>query len=294
MRNRLSDSLVVIAAMLAFSAVTFAQTYGTPGYAPGTWKPQELPKDLSKPKPFNPRDFSGVWSSPTKAGYFERHALNDKWLAIQDKSIPDQMRSQTYPPPLTDWGKAKFEATKPSYGPRSVPPGLGNDTVSTCDPMGYPRDLYEGNLRPFEIIQTPDRMLIHMQYHEIWRQVWTDGRELPKDPDAAWMGYSVGKWDGDTFVITSTGYDDRTWLDHLGNPHSEQMVLVERWKHPDANTLTLDMTITDPKTYTAPWIGETITFVRAKAAIFEELCVPSEEEHFNDRIRDAAVGTAKP
>ncbi len=294
MRNRLSDSFVVIAAMLAFSAVTFAQTYGTPGYAPGTWKPQELPKDLSKPKPFNARDFSGVWSSPTKAGYFERHALNDKWLPIQDKSIPDQMRSQTYPPPLTDWGKAKFEATKPSYGPRSVPPGLGNDTVSTCDPMGYPRDLYEANLRPFEIIQAPDRMLIHMQYHEIWRQVWTDGRDLPKDPDPAWMGYSIGKWDGDTFVITSTGYDERTWLDHLGNPHSDQMVLVERWKHPDANTLTLDMTITDPKTYTAPWVGETITFVRAKAAVFEELCVPSEEDHFNDRIRDAAVGSAKP
>ena len=294
MRYRLNDSLAIIAAMLAFSAVTFAQTYGTPGYAPGTWKPQEVPKDLSKPKPFNPRDFSGVWSSPTKAGYFERHALNDKWLPIQDKSIPDQMRSQTYPPPLTDWGKAKFEATKPSYGPRSVPPGLGNDTVSTCDPMGYPRDLYEANLRPFEIIQAPDRMLIHMQYHEIWRQVWTDGRELPKDPDPAWMGYSIGKWDGDTFVITSTGYDERTWLDHLGNPHSDQMVLVERWKHPDANTLTLDMTITDPKTYTAPWVGDTITFVRAKAAIFEELCVPSEEDHFNDRIRDAAVGSAKP
>ena len=125
------------------------------------------------------------------------------------------------------------------------------------------------------MIQAPDRMLIHMQYHEIWRQVWTDGRVLPKDPDPAWMGYSIGKWDGDTFVITSTGYDERTWLDHLGNPHSDQMVLVERWKHPDANTLTLDMTITDPKTYTAPWVGDTITFVRAKAAIFEELCVPS-------------------
>ena len=64
MRNRWNDSLAVIAAILAFSAVSFAQTYGTPGYAPGTWKPQEVPKDLSKPKPYNPRDLSGVWSSP--------------------------------------------------------------------------------------------------------------------------------------------------------------------------------------------------------------------------------------
>lgn len=284
----------MVAMVVAFSAVAFGQTYGTKGYSPGAWKPEELPKDLAKPKPFNAHDFNGVWSSPTKPGYFERHALNDKWLDIKDKSIPDQMRSQTYPPPMTPWAKEKFEATKPSYGPRSVPPGLGNDAVSTCDPMGYPRDLYEANLRPFEIVQASDRLLIHMQYHDIWRTVWMDGRELPKDPDPAWMGYSVGKWDGNTLVITSTGYDDRTWLDHFGNPHSDQMVLVEKWHHPDADTLTVDMTITDPKVYTAPWAGETVTFVRAKAAIFEELCVPSEEEHFNDKIRDAAVGTAKP
>jgi len=294
MRSRFLESFAVLAAIVSLSIPICAQTYGTPLYAPGAWKPEEVPKDLSKPKPYNPHDFSGVWSSPTKPGYFERHALDDKWLDIGDKKVPSQMKSQTYPPLMTDWGKAKFEATKPSYGPRSVPPGLGNDPVSTCDPMGYPRDLYEANLRPFDIIQVPDRVLIHMQYHDIWRQIWTDGRELPQKPDPAWMGYSIGKWDGDTFVVTSTGYDDRTWLDHLGNPHSDQMVLVERWRHPDANTLTLDMTITDPKTYTAPWVGDTITFVRAKAAIFEENCVPSEESLFNDRIRDAAVGTSKP
>jgi len=294
MRNRLTDSLVIVAMVVAFSAVAFGQTYGTKGYSPGAWKPEELPKELAKPKPFNAHDFNGVWSSPTKAVYFERHARNDKWLDIKDKSIPDQMRSQTYPPPMTPWAKERFEATKPSYGPRSVPPGLGNDTVSTCDPMGYPRDLYEANLRPFEIVQASDRLLIHMQYHDIWRTVWMDGRELPKNPDPAWMGYSVGKWDGNTLVITSTGYDDRTWLDHFGNPHSDEMVLVEKWRHPDADTLTVDMTITDPKVYTTPWVGETVTFVRAKAAIFEELCVPFEEEHCNDKIRDAAVGTAKP
>ena len=294
MRNRFLNLLAILGMGLAFSAVALAQTYGTKGYSPGAWKPEELPKDLSKPKAYNPHDLGGVWSSPTRAGYFERHSLNDKWLDIKDKSIPDQMRSQTYPPPVTPWAKERFEATKPSYGPRSVPPGLGNDAVSTCDPMGYPRDLYEANLRPFEIIQASDRLLIHMQYHDIWRTIWTDGRDLPKNPDPAWMGYSVAKWEGDAFVVTSNGYDDRTWLDHFGNPHSDQMVLVERWRHPDADTLLLDMTITDPKAYTAPWIGETVTFVRAKSAIFEELCVPSEEEHFNDKIRDAAVGTAKP
>lgn len=293
MRNHFMSATATLLLLLASSCVAFAQTYGTKGYAPGAWKPDELPPDVSKPKPFNPHDLSGVWSMPTKLN-FERHSLNDKRLDIQDKNIPGEMRAQSYPPPMTDWGKAKFEATKPSYGPRSVPPGLGNDLVSICDPLGYPRDLWEANLRPFEIVQASDRVLQHMQYHDLWRTIWTDGRALPKDPDPAWNGYSVGHWDGDTFVVESAGYDDRTWVDHFGDPHSDQMVLTERYKRLDADTLQLDMTLTDPKAYAAPWVGDTIKFERVKVAIFEEICAPSEENHFNDRIRDAAVGTAKP
>ena len=195
---------------------------------------------------------------------------------------------------MTAWGKQRFEATQPSYGPRSVPPGLGNDLVSTCEPMGYPRDLWEANLRPFEFVQASDRLLQHMQYHDLWRTIWIDGRPLPKDPDPAWNGYSVGHWDGDTFVVESTGYDDRTWLDHFGDPHSDQMMLVERYKRLDPDTLQLDMTLTDPKAYEAPWVGDTIKFERVKVAIFEEICAPSEENKFNDRVRDAAVGKSKP
>jgi hypothetical protein len=296
MRKRLGSFLVLMILLLV-SSVTFAQTYGTPGYSPGAWKPEELanrPASPHKDKAFSPHDLSGVWSTPTRPGYFERHSLNDKWLDIKDKSVPDQMKSETHPPAMTAWGKAKFEATRPSYGPRSVAPGEGNDDVSTCEPMGYPRDLWEANLRPFEVIQTPDRVLVHMQYHDVWRTIWTDGRTLPKNPDPAWYGYSVGHWDGDTFVIESTGYDDRTWLDHFGSPHSDQMVLVERFKRLDNDHLQLDMTLTDPKTYTAPWVADPIVFDRVKVAIFEEICAPSEESHFNERIRDPAVGTAKP
>jgi hypothetical protein len=293
MRRHFVNATLTLLALLFCSRVTFAQTYGTKAYAPGAWKPDELPPGVSQPKPFNSHDLSGVWSMPTKTN-FERHSLNDKRLNIQDKSIPGEMRAQSYPPPMTAWGKAKFEATKPSYGPRSVPPGLGNDSVSICDPLGYPRDLWEANLRPFEIVQTSDRVLQHMQYHDLWRTIWTDGRALPKDPDPAWNGYSIGHWEGDTFVVESTGYDERTWVDHFGDPHSDQMVLTERYQRLDADTLQMDMTLTDPKTYTAPWVGDTIKFERVKVAIFEEICAPSEENHFNDRIRDAAVGTTKP
>ena len=294
MRNALLNSAAVLLALLGFSSCTLAQTYGTDGYAPGAWKPDELPKELSTPKPYNPHDLSGVWSTPTMAGYFERHSLNDKWFDVKDKKVPPQMRSDASPPPMTPWGKAKFDANKVSYGPRAVAPELNNDPVSECEPLGYPRDLWEANLRPFEFTQIPGRVLQHMQYHDVWRTIWTDGRALPKDPDPAWYGYSVGRWEGDAFVVESVGYDDRTWIDHFGNPHSDQMHLVERYRRIDKDTLKVDMTLTDPKTYTKPWVADTITFVSAKAAIFEEICSPSEEHRFNDKIRDTPSAQAKP
>jgi hypothetical protein len=290
MSNRILNAAVVLLASLALAGPAFAQTYGTKGYAPGAWKPEELPKALSGTKPFDPHDLSGVWSMPTKG--FEKHSLTSKPVAIEH--VPTEMKQTSVPPPMTPWGKAKLDATKVSYGPRSVPPGTGNDPVSTCDPLGYPRALWEANLRPFEFVMVRDRVLQHMQYHDIWRTIWTDGRALPKNPDPAWYGYSVGRWEGDTFVVDSNGYDERTWIDHFGNPHSEQMRLEERFRRRDADTLEVNMVLTDPKTYTKPWVSDLITFVNPKAAIFEEICAPSEENLFNDRIRDAAVGKSKP
>ena len=205
------------------------------------------------------------------------------------------MRAQTYPPPMTPWGKAKFEATLPSYGPRSVPPGEGNDAVSSCEPMGYPRDLWEANLRPFEFVQTSDRVLQHMQYHDLWRTIWTDGRTLPKNPDPAWNGYAVGHWEGDTFVVESNGYDDRTWLDHFGDPHSDQMVLVERWKRLDIDhSASADDSHRSENVYGAVGGRPDHAGDRVKVAIFEEICAPSEESHFNNRIRDPAVSKEQP
>jgi len=293
MRNRVMSPILVPVALLACSCVTFAQTYGTKGYSPGAWKPDELPKGVSDPKPFNAHDLSGVWSLPTTQGYFERHSLNDKAVKIPP-GTPEQFGESAFPPPMTAWGKAKFDSYKPNYGPRSVPPGQGNDPIGDCDPMGYPQDLFRAHLLPWEFLVLPDQVLQHMQFRDAWRIIWTDGRDLPKNPDPAWYGYSVGHWEGDTFVVKSNGYDDRTWLDLYGDPHSDQMVLEERFRRVDIDHLEHSMTLTDPKTYTQPWVGDKITWVRKKVAIFEQICAPSEESHFNDRIRDAAIGKSKP
>jgi hypothetical protein len=93
-------------------------------------------------------------------------------------------------------------------------------------------------------------------FEKRWRGVWTDGRQLPKDPDPRWYGYSVGRWEDDyTFVVNSNGTDDRTWLDNAGSPHSNDMKVEERYHRASQNVLELTVTIDDPKTYTMPWVA---------------------------------------
>ena len=105
-------------------------------------------------------------------------------------------------------------------------PALGNDTYGTCNPMGMPRAaLYPD---PVELIVLPDRILQHFQWGYGLRTIWMDGRKLPAPEDIdipRWWGYAVGRWEGNTLVVESTGYDERTWIDHFGYPHSDEMVL---------------------------------------------------------------------
>jgi hypothetical protein len=85
------------------------------------------------------------------------------------------------------------------------------------------------------------------------RQVFLDGRPLPKDPNPTWMGYSVGRWDGDTLVVETSGYNDRTWLDITGHPHTEALQVTERFRRLNTGQMKVEMTFNDPKTYTRPW-----------------------------------------
>jgi hypothetical protein len=106
------------------------------------------------------------------------------------------------------------------------------------------------------------------------------------------MGYSVGHWEGDIFVVNSLGFDERTWLDHFGNPVSDDMTLEERYHRVDRDTLELTMTINAPKAYTKPWTSEKKTFRLAPAntELDEIFCVPSEEQRFNRLVRDPGSG----
>src|SRR4030095_4432897 len=145
-------------------------------------------------------------------------------------------------PPMTAAGQARFDSNKPSYGTRAMPAALGNDPAGRCDPLGLVRLMFFP--RPMEIIQVPGRVLQFFEWNHMWRTIWTDGRKLPEDPYPRWFGYSVGKWEGDTFIVQSNGFDDRTWLDQFGNPYSDEMRLEERWRRV-GERLELTLTVTD-------------------------------------------------
>jgi hypothetical protein len=192
---------------------------------------------------------------------------------------------------MTPWGQMKFDAARPGLGPRGTP--LGNDPMMVCDPMGIPRILFYYAV-PEEIIQLPGRVFQVFDWYHTWRVIWTDGRELPKNPDPRWNGYSVGKWDGDTFVVESIGFNDRTWLDFFGAPHSDAMHLEERYHRVDHDTIELTMTIDDPKTYTKPWVSDTKTLKLTSPEKFgEDFCVPSDEEKYKELMREPAAGAVE-
>jgi hypothetical protein len=139
-----------------------------------------------------------------------------------------------------------------------------------CFPPGMPR-LY---LQPFpmEIIQVPGRVIMLFEFSHFVRQIYTDGRKHNTDLGPTWMGDATGHWDGDTLVVDTVGFNDKTWLDRAGHPHSTDLHLVERIRRVDQNTLQDDITIEDPKAYTKPWGGQLTFQLRPNWNILEMVC----------------------
>ncbi len=194
---------------------------------------------------------------------------------------------------MTEWAQARYDAAKPGYGPKAG--AEENDPILLCTPSGVPRIMFYP--QPINIVQTPDRTFIFFEREHEYREIWTDGRGHPPDPDPTWMGHSIGRWEGDTFIVDSVGFNDRAWLDFFGHPRSEQMHLIERFRRLDENTLSWQFTVIDPKAYTKPWESDTkyYTALRGKAAFMEELpCVWEDENAFTKNVREPAIeGTKK-
>lgn len=187
-------------------------------------------------------DLTGVWrrsrSAPDKT---HKYTIYDLAFTISND-----------PPPMTPWAAAKYKANLPNLGPRAVSLGESNDPIMQCFPPGVPR-VYLIRGEPIEIVQIPGRVLIIYEYDHFIRNVYTDGRSHPAEPNPSWMGDSIGTWDGDTLVVDTIGFNDTTWLDNDGHPHSEDLHLEERFHRASHDLLNIDVTIDDDKAYTKPW-----------------------------------------
>jgi len=234
---------------------------------------------IDKSAPAPRQDISGTWDP------------GDRGIQPLGSSAMPEDGKPEHRLPFTVLGQEALNRTKPSNTVRSVLPAETNDPVVTCDPQGMPReDLYE--LRTTQILQTPVKIAVLYEFTKIWRVIWTDGRELPKDPEPRWFGYSVGKWVDDyTLLVETTGLDERTWIDRAGRPHSSDLRVEERFHRVDRDHLELTVTINDPQMYTKPWVALDRLQFNLQPANFdvrEMICSPSELAEYNKVIGNPA------
>ena len=130
---------------------------------------------------------------------------------------------------------------------------------------------YSNSARMTKIVQTPG-LLVMLDEGLTYRQIFTDGRTLETDPNPSWMGYSVGHWDGNTLVVESFGYNDRTWLDHGGHPHTPALRMTERYRRPDFGHLQMEITWSDPAVYARPWTVALKAALAADTELLEDVC----------------------
>jgi hypothetical protein len=224
-------------------------------------------------------DLSGVWQTAlAPAGESERLF----GAAVNDFIVPgDDPRtfSKYFLDILVDFN-AEESPMRPATAElfRKNAERRGTDNPSTrCLPQGIPRaDILA--YAPFKIIQTPGLIALLYEVDNTHRQIYTDGRKLPADPQPAWLGYSVGKWEGDVLVVNSAGFNDKTWLDSAGHPHSEDLRIQERFSRRDFGHMDLKVTVEDPKMYTRPFtIGVTEVLI-PDSDILESICNENEKD----------------
>jgi hypothetical protein len=189
-------------------------------------------------------DLSGIWQPPS--GFVFNIATGKK---------PEDI-------PLQPWAAALYKQRRENL---SI-----DDPVGHCIMAGVPRA--DAVPYPFKIANSSGMVVILYEAVHGFRQIFTDGRQLPKDPNPTWMGYSVGHWDGDTFVAETTGFNDKGWLDNDGRPSTEALHVTERFKRKDVGHMDLEITIDDPKAYTKPWVVNEAFKLLPDTELLEYVC----------------------
>lgn len=196
--------------------------------------------------------------------------------------------------PMTAWGQAQF-ATRKTNGRGLV--ADSTDPMVQCDPLGFPRNVTWED-RGIQFVSAPTKTVELFQYQRIWREIWTDGRALPKNagsdaidaPDPRYYGYSIGHWqDDNTFIVETNDTDSSTWLDNNGDPHSNELKVTEAYHRPDHDHMLITVNIDDPKAYTQPFVLGTVDYTwNVKQEFEEQLCIPSDAQAYMNFIAGPA------
>jgi hypothetical protein len=191
-------------------------------------------------------DLSGFWMPLDNV----KHLLN---LAADMK--PEEI-------PLQAWARELYKERIDNNGKDH--PGV------RCLPSGIPEKL---NIPDgLKVVHTPDLLVFLYESRTIYRQVFLDGRSLPRDAQPTWMGYSVGHWDGDALVVETIGQNGKTWLDMRGLPGTESLKVIERYTRPNIGRIDIDVTIDDPKSYTKPWSVKLAWRLVPDTDLIESIC----------------------
>ena len=164
--------------------------------------------------------------------------------------------------PFLPWAKAEYDKRRDNQGK--------DDPNNFCLPSGIPEK--EAVTSPWKIVQTPGLVIILYESRTIFRQIFTDGRQLPKDPNPAWQGYSIGHWEGDTLVVQTEGANGKAWLDTNGHPVTDKLKVTERFRRTDFGHMDLAITIDDPGAYSKPWTVHENPTLQPDTELLEYIC----------------------
>lgn len=181
-------------------------------------------------------DLSGLWQR-VRSNAPRRPGLE------MGPNLEDYMRPGEKIPPMLPAAAELYRKRQANF--------MADRPSSRCLPHGIPDQMLIGE--PLKIVQNPGLTLILYEEFARFRQIFTDGRPHPPVTEPAWLGYSTGHWEGDWFVVDTRGFNDKSWLDDSGRPHTEALHTIERFHRRDFGHLEVEITIDDPKAYTKPW-----------------------------------------
>jgi hypothetical protein len=277
---RLSIGAVAVAATLSAGAVTVLAQWSN--HSSGGLKTPDGKPDLTAPTPRTADgkpDFTGTWSlagSPGGAG--------EQGKGPQAASPPPPL---TDGPPLATFFNigANFKEGLPlqPWAAELLARRKADNSKDNPDAHCLPMGLMQFHLhpQPRKILQTPKELVILYEANYGLRQIFTDGRTLPGgDPEPWWYGYSIGRWDGDTLVVETTGYRDDVWLDVWGTPMTSAAKTIERFRRPNYGSMQIDVTIDDPKAYTKPFTVRVNHRLSPDPELIEFICEDRDAVHY--------------